>query len=110
MKWYEKIKEGAQGVLKEHPVSICVFLVYSILAGIKGDFGTDIGKGVLANALQFLYLFTLLMTPVLVLCESNYAYKKKTKQRQGHEETFHWKHHMLQKVYHNSGASCSILC
>ena len=77
MKWYEKIKEGARGVMKVHPVSIWVFFVYCVLAGIKGDFGSDIGKGPLANMLQFFYLFTLWMTPVFVLCESNYAYKKK---------------------------------
>ncbi|MBQ3795928.1 MAG: DUF4153 domain-containing protein [Butyrivibrio sp.] len=77
MKWYEKIKEGAKGVLKEHPLSISVFFIYCVLAGIKGDFGSKIGKGTPANVLEFIYLFTLILTPVLALCESNYAYKKK---------------------------------
>ena len=77
MKWFEKIKEGAIGVFKEHPASVCVFFISAVLAGIKGDFGTSIGKGPVANILQFIYLFTLLMTPAFVLCESNYAYKKK---------------------------------
>ncbi|MCR5556590.1 MAG: DUF4153 domain-containing protein [Butyrivibrio sp.] len=77
MKWYEKIKESARGVIKVHPVSICVFFVFCILSGIKGDFGSDIRNGVPANVLQFVYLFTLWMTPVFVLCESNFAYKKK---------------------------------
>lgn len=77
MKWFEKLKDGAKGVLREHPFSVCVFLIASILAGIKGDFGSAIGKGALANALQFIYLFTLIMTPALVLCEAVFNYRKK---------------------------------
>ncbi len=77
MKWYGKIKEGAKGVLKEHPFSVCVFFISCVLAGIKGDFGSKFGKGIAADLLQFIYLFSLILTPVLVLCESNYDCKKK---------------------------------
>lgn len=88
MKWYEKIKEGAKGILREHPISVCVFLISSILAGIRGDFGSDIGKGPVANVLQFIYLFTLITTPVFVLCEAHFAYRKKT---EGSENPLNYK-------------------
>ncbi len=75
--WYEKIKEGVRRVLKVHPASICVFLICCILGGIKADFGESIGKGMAENVLQFIFLLTGLVTPALVVCEANYAYKKK---------------------------------
>ncbi len=75
MLWVNKIKESTKGVLKEHPVSIVVFLIASIIVGISED--VSFSKVTVRHSFEFLSMFLMCLTPVFVLCESNFAYKKK---------------------------------
>ena len=71
MLWVEKIKEGAKSVLKVHPFSILIFLIACAIAGIREQM--DISNKIS----EFIGLFLFALTPGCVLCEANYAYKKK---------------------------------
>ncbi len=71
MLWVEKIKEGAKSVLKVHPFSILIFLIACAIAGIREQM--DISNKIF----EFIGLFLFAFTPGCVLCEANYAYKKK---------------------------------
>ena len=75
MLWVEKIKENVKGVLRIHPVSIITFLIASIIAGISGD--ADFNKKMVRECFEFGQTFFFCLTPAFVLCEANFAYKKK---------------------------------
>ncbi len=75
MLWFEKIKENVKGVFKEHPVSVITFLVSCIIAGISGDISFE--RKVVMKSFEFVQMFFMCITPAFVLCESNFAYKKK---------------------------------
>lgn len=74
MLWVSKIKENLKGVLKNHLASIIVFLIASIVLGIDGSYDSE--KKAVRNTYEFLSMFFMCLTPALVLCESNFAYKK----------------------------------
>ena len=71
MLWAHKLKDAARGVIKEHPVSACVFLAACIFAGICEDiFDADI--------LKLLYIFLFLMTPCFLSAEVGHFSVKET--------------------------------
>ena len=85
MLWVKKIKEGVQNVLKLHLASIITFLIFCIVVGIMFEMNGFF------EILHFLAVFLSLFTAALVLCEANFAYKKKNrqdKQYQGSQKVF----------------------
>ncbi len=74
MMWFEKAKEGVKEIVKQHPVSICAFLIGCILLGLISDF---LIPDAAEELLDFCSRFCMCMTPAFVLCEANFAYKKK---------------------------------
>ena len=70
MLWVEKLKNDVRGILKDHPVSICLFLAGCIGFGVY----TDISSSALVQAI---YYFFYAFTPCFVFLESMFAYKVK---------------------------------
>ncbi len=75
MLWVEKIKENVKGVFRIHPVSVTTFLIACVIAGVSGDI--SFGKKSVRECFEFAQMFFMCLTPAFVLCESNFAYKKK---------------------------------
>jgi hypothetical protein len=71
-----KIKEGAKGILKEHPASVVTFFLSFLFLGILSYDYKFKYPVPLDNTLTFLEYFFLALTPALLLCESNFRYKK----------------------------------
>ncbi len=65
MLWVNKLKNDLKGVLKEHPLSVTVFFVACVIAGIYEDFH-------IGDFLKFLFIFLLLITPCFLAVETGH--------------------------------------
>ena len=76
MLWVNKLKEGAREIIKEHPLSVCIFFVSFLFAGILTMDGDILNFPVFVSLpLEFLQFLLLGLVPAFLLCESNYLYK-----------------------------------
>lgn len=80
MLWLNKITSGIKTLLKEHLISIVVFLVGMILAGIETDYienlFIDLPIKAFQDELLFGTCFCLFLTPGILLVESHFKNKK----------------------------------
>ena len=65
MLWVNKLKNNLKGVLKEHPLSVTVFFVACVIAGIHEDF-------YIGDILKFLFIFLFLITPCFLAVETGH--------------------------------------
>ena len=87
MLWVNKLKEGAREIIKEHPLSVCMFFVAFLFMGILTMDGHPLHyPWFFEKGLEFLQYFLLGLTPAVLLCESNYLYKKHIGKIQGLKE------------------------
>ncbi len=70
MLWVEKLKTNLMGVIKQHPVSICMFLIGCIALGVNEDISYS-------QFTEFFYVFWFCFTPCFTLVESVYGYSRR---------------------------------
>ncbi len=76
MLWVNKLKEGAREIIKEHPLSVCIFFVAFLFMGILTMDGDIVDFPTFVSfPLEFLQYLLLGLVPAFLLCESNYLYK-----------------------------------
>ncbi|MBE5828156.1 MAG: DUF4153 domain-containing protein [Butyrivibrio sp.] len=65
MLWVNKLKNDLKGVLKEHPLSVTVFFIACVIAGIHEDF-------YIGEILKFLFIFLFMITPCFLAVETGH--------------------------------------
>ena len=76
MLWLNKLRDNAKDIVREHPASIVSVLVFVVCSALLEDIIGYSDKSYRRSVFEFIQVLSLGMTFGLLLCESNYSYRR----------------------------------
>ncbi len=76
MAWFDKIREAARGIFREHPASIISIFICCLCIALKDDIINPTLNSTANKVFLLIEYFSLTVFCGLLACECNYAYKK----------------------------------